>query len=134
MNAATMKSVVPVPGQQRVLVIDDHPEIAHIACVLLSVLGYDCRTALSGRAGLDEAARFEPDIVILDLSLPDLSGFDVARELRARAAGRPMHIAALTGWNHREERQRALAGGFDQYVVKPIDYERLQALVAAAAA
>ena len=115
---------------KRVLVVDDHPDSAQIACMLLAIFGHECRPALTGSAALDEAARFEPDIVILDIDLPDINGYDVARALRARMRGRPPYIAALTGWGQREDRVKAFAAGFDQFMVKPVDAANLRQVVA----
>lgn len=103
----------------RVLVVDDYPDVAEIACSLLEKLGQESRMANTGRGALEEASRFNPNIVILELTLPDISGLEVARALRARILEHPVHIAALTGWAGAQERDDAFAAGFDQYVVKP---------------
>jgi DNA-binding response OmpR family regulator len=116
-------------AKHRVLVVDDYPDSAEIACTLLGILGHESRLATSGRAAIEEAARFEPDIVILDIGLPDVSGYEVARTLRARATGRPMHLTALTGWGQAADRMRAFAAGFDQFVLKPTDAAKLRAIV-----
>jgi CheY-like chemotaxis protein len=110
--------------------VDDHPDSAQIACMLLAIFGHDCRPALTGAEALDEAERFDPEIVILDLDLPDINGYEVARTLRARLQGRPVHIAALTGWGQRENRVKAFAAGFDQFLVKPVDATKLRQVVA----
>jgi len=115
--------------KHRVLVVDDYVDAAEVTCMLLSILGHDCRNAATGGAALDEAARFEPHIVILDIGLPDISGYDVARELRIRAAGRPLYLAAVTGWGQPEDRARALEAGFDQHVLKPTDVAKLRSIL-----
>lgn len=122
----------PQPGR-RVLVVDDYPDAADIACMLLTMHGHECRSVTTGQGALDEAARFDPDIVILDIGLPDISGYDVARELRRRA-GRAIYIAAVTGWGQPADRLRAFAAGFDQHVLKPTDAVKLRSIVAAAQA
>jgi CheY-like chemotaxis protein len=105
----------------RVLVVDDYPDVPAAICSLLTAFGHECRGAKSGREGLAVASEFWPDIALIDLDLPDVSGFDVARALRARAEGRPVFLVALTGWNMPETRIKAVAAGFDHQVLKPID-------------
>ena len=100
--------------------------------MLIDMLGHSCRAAVTGQAALAEAARFDPRIVILDIGLPDMTGYDVARGLREWAAGKPLHIAAVTGWGQPSDRVRALAAGFDQHLLKPIDGAKLAAIIAAA--
>jgi len=107
------------PGAHRVLVVDDFPDAAQLVCRLLRRAGHLTCTADSGRAALAEAYSFDPSIVILDLDLPDVSGYDVARQLRARPGGRHLYIAALSGWSQPWKRQAALEAGCDDYVIKP---------------
>lgn len=121
-----------VTGAQRVLVVDDHPDTAHAICAIIEVLGHHCRTASTGRFAIAEAYGFDPTIIILDLSLPDLSGYEVARVLRQRPGRRQPHIAALSGWGSREKRDAALAAGCDQYVLKPADAEKIRGILLAA--
>jgi CheY-like chemotaxis protein len=111
--------------KRRVLVVDDYHDAAEITSSLVRLMGHESRVANTGRAALEEASRFAPEIVILDLGLPDIGGFDVARTLRIRAAGRPLHIAALTGWMQPWAREAAFAAGIDQYFVKPGNLEAL---------
>ena len=111
--------------RHRVLVVDDYPDAAETACTLLSLLGHDCRFATSGQQALAEAAQFDPDIAILDIGLPDVSGFDLARELRRRSGGKPLYLAAVTGWGQPEDRIKAFAAGFDHHVLKPADRGKL---------
>jgi CheY-like chemotaxis protein len=115
----------------KVLVVDDHPDSARIACILLTALSHDCREAMTGRAALAIAEELHPDMVILDIGLPDLSGYEVARELRRRY-GRAMYLVALTGWGQPEDVARAIEAGFDKHVLKPADAALLQQLIAGA--
>lgn len=110
----------------RILVVDDYPSSAAITCTLLELLGHVTRFAHSGREALTLAAELLPDIVILDIGLPDLSGFEVARELRQRFRGQPLFLAALTGWGQPEDRVKAFASGFDMHVLKPADGAKLR--------
>lgn len=113
----------------RVLVVDDHPDSAEIACVLLGMMGHECRTASSGAEALAAATTFDPEIAILDLGLPDLSGFELARELRVRFHDKKLFMVALTGWGDAHARQRTREAGFDRHVVKPADGKTLRALL-----
>lgn len=117
--------------RHRVLVVDDYPDSAEAVRMLVETLGHDTRVANSGRAALAEAYDFEPSIVILDMGLPDMTGCDVARELRARRGGHSVHIVGLSGWGHHDRRQAALDAGCDQYVVKPADVGMIRTILSA---
>jgi two-component system CheB/CheR fusion protein len=112
---------------KRVLVVDDHPDAAEVVSVLLTLMGHECATATSGNDALERAETFDPEVVLLDLELPDVSGFEVARELRRRVRGRgPLHIAAVTGSAHPEVRARTASAGFDQHLAKPASAAKLR--------
>jgi CheY-like chemotaxis protein len=113
----------------RVLVVDDYPDSAETASMLLTLHGYECRTATTGQEALEQAAVFEPDIVLLDIGLPDITGYEVARLLRARAGDRPLYLAAVTGWGQPADQAKALAAGFDHHVTKPADLRKLAMIV-----
>jgi CheY-like chemotaxis protein len=119
-------------GRVRVLVVDDYPDAAEVSAMLLELFGHDCRTAMTGEDALVQAAAFDPDIVILDIGLPDISGYDVARTLRAQHRDRPLYLAAVTGWGQPEDRVRALAAGFDVHVLKPTDGPKIQSILSLA--
>ncbi len=110
----------------RVLVVDDQADCAEVVSVLLTIMGYECQSAATGSEALEQAEAFMPDVVLLDLGLPDVSGYEVARELRRRAGRRPLHIAAVTGSSHPDDRARTHAAGFDQHLVKPADAAKLR--------
>ncbi len=99
--------------------------------MLLTIYGHECRAAHSGQQALECANEFSPDVVILDIGMPDISGYDVARELRERASaqGRRLHLVALTGWGQPADRTRAFDAGFDQHVVKPADAVKLKQII-----
>jgi CheY-like chemotaxis protein len=107
--------------RRRVLVVDDHPDSADIACTLLALYGHEARAATNGTQALAIAAELDPEIAILDIGLPDLSGYELARILRERYAGKPLYLAAVTGWGQPEDKARAFAAGFDHHVLKPAD-------------
>jgi CheY-like chemotaxis protein len=116
----------------RILVVDDYPSTAEVACLYLQGLGHECRAAGTAAEALEVAAAFDPEIVILDIGLPDQSGYEVARTLRARAGGRRLHLAAVTGWGAPHDRVRAFEAGFDQHILKPADGPKLRSIIAAA--
>jgi len=123
-----------VPNMKsRVLVVDDYPDSAETASMLLMLYGHECRTAVTGKSALDQAAMFAPDIVILDIGLPDMSGYDVARELRARPGGHSLYLVAVTGWGQPQDRVQAFAAGFDQHVLKPTNSAKILEILRLAA-
>ena len=120
----------PVLGTgARVLVVDDYPDAAETASMLLTLHGYECRTATTGQEALDQAAVFEPNIVLLDIGLPDITGYEVARTLRARAGDRPLFIAAVTGWGQPADLDKAYAAGVDHHITKPASMQKLSQIV-----
>ncbi len=106
------------PRKHRILVVDDHADTAATACTLLRAMGHECASATSGEAGLRVAEKLDPDVAFVDIGLPDLSGYEVARRLRATQK-RPMFLAAITGWSEAMDASRALEAGFDRHVIKP---------------
>ena len=109
----------------RILVADDYPSTAQITCTLLGMFGHECRAAECGRRALEVAREFEPEVAILDIGLPDISGYELARELRQMLAGKPLFLAAMTGWGQPQDRALAFAAGFDHHVLKPADAKKL---------
>jgi len=104
--------------KHRILVVDDFSNTAEATCQFLRTLGHECLAATSGIAALEAAATLVPDIAIVDIDLPDLSGYEVARRLRA-SQSQPLFLAAITGWNEARDSRSALAAGFDRHVIKP---------------
>jgi CheY-like chemotaxis protein len=117
-----------VPRKHRVLVIDDHVDTAETECQLLRALGHDAVAATSGRQGIEIAAKFDPDIGLFDIGLPDVSGYDVARALRKTQA-HPLFLAAITGWDQARDASRAFDAGFDRHVIKPASAEIIRGLL-----
>jgi CheY-like chemotaxis protein len=112
-------------ASQRVLLVDDHDDARELLSELCAVLGHEVAQAATGHQALEVAAAFLPTVAILDLRLPDIDGFEVARRLR-QAPSCP-RLIALSGST--ETRSRAIEHGFDDYVIKPIDAKRLQMLI-----
>jgi CheY-like chemotaxis protein len=114
---------------RRVLVIDDDLDGMQTLATLLRHMGHEVEFAINGSAGLEAAQRMEPEFVLLDLNLPGMDGFEVARRLKgARAAPRP-RIIAITGYSGEDYRRRSLAAGCEQHLVKPVDSETLLRLL-----
>ena len=110
----------------RVLVVDDHPDTAEVLSVLFQMLGHETHCALRGRDALRIARELDPHVILLDIGLPDITGYDVLRSLRADA-GRPSRfIAAVTGHGRPSDISRAVAAGFDQHITKPVDMGKLR--------
>jgi CheY-like chemotaxis protein len=124
-----MEETTQATSKHRVLVIDDNSDMAEITSTILEIMGHETRWSSSGKEGLVEAARFAPDIVFLDLAMPELDGYEVARRLRAEFGDRPMHLVALTGWNTPDHIAQAIAGGFDDYLLKPVDVSALESVM-----
>ena len=113
----------------RVLVIDDQPEVAESLAFLLKVLDLEVRVANSGAKGLEACAEFEPQLILLDLSMPQMDGFETARRIKEVPAGRRAKLVALTGYGQQSARARAEDAGFDGYLVKPARLNQLEALL-----
>src|SRR5882672_6126481 len=120
----------PEAVPRRVLVIDDNESVLKSLCLLLKALGHEVRGANNGHAGVALGAEFRPEAVLLDLAMPQVSGFETARLLREQPWGRDVVLVALSGWGQEEHRQRTKQAGFDHHFVKPIDGRQLQALLA----
>jgi CheY-like chemotaxis protein/anti-sigma regulatory factor (Ser/Thr protein kinase) len=114
----------------RVLVVDDNADAAECLSLLLELRGHRTRMAYSGREALTAAAQFHPDVIFLDIGLPELDGYQVAEQLRADPAYRKTVLVALTGWGGSGDRRRAQEAGFDQHLVKPLDTSKLETILA----
>jgi CheY-like chemotaxis protein len=117
------------PGKGRVLLVDDNRDAAVSLATVLKASGYEVRVAYDGEEGIATAERFRPQIVLLDISLPKLNGYAVARRLRAQPGGKEMVLIATTGWGQDDDRRRSFEAGFDHHMVKPIDPSALQNLL-----
>jgi signal transduction histidine kinase len=120
------------PGQslrRRVLLVDDNRDAADSLAMLLRLLGHEVHVAFDGAAALQEASARRPEVVLLDIGLPKLNGYEVAARLRAEPALRCVCLVALTGWGQEGDRQRALESGFDHHMLKPVDLAVLEKLL-----
>jgi CheY-like chemotaxis protein len=116
--------------KRRVLVAEDNRDSADSLAMMLQLLGHETAVARNGRQAVELAETFRPEVILLDIGLPELTGHEAARRIRAQPWGREMTLIALTGWNQEEDRHRSREAGFDHHLVKPIDSATLQALLA----
>ena len=117
------------PVSRRVLVVDDNVDAAEALAMLVTALGGTAETASSGEEGLEKAREFHPDLVLLDIGMRDMDGYETCRHLRDEEAGRDATIVALTGWGQDRDRQRSLEAGFDAHMTKPADPKELRRLL-----
>ena len=114
----------------RVLIIEDYHDTAETTKVLLGLAGYEVQTAHSGRQGLEAARSFRPRVVLCDIAMPGMSGYEVARALRREPALDPLYLIAVTGYGRDEDQREALEAGFDLHLIKPVDIELLRRALA----
>jgi PAS domain S-box-containing protein len=120
------------PGpRRRILVVDDSVDTAESAAMVLRMAGHEVRVAHDGPSALDTVQTFRPEILLLDIGLPGMSGYEVARRLRAQPEGQTLVLAAMTGYGHEDDRRRSQEAGFDVHLTKPLDPTILEAFVAA---
>jgi CheY-like chemotaxis protein len=114
---------------RRVLVVDDNRDAADSLGILLRFSGVEVHVAHDGSAALEAMRAFSPEIVILDLGMPGMDGYDVARRIRQQLKYKDVVLIALTGWGQPEDRKRSNEAGFDHHLVKPVELGALQALL-----
>ncbi len=116
--------------KRRVLVVDDNKDGAAMLSMVVKMLGNDVRTAHDGQEAIEVAQDFRPDVIIMDLGMPRMNGYEAARHLRDQPWGRGITLVALTGWGQEEDKQRTRAAGFDHHLTKPADPSELKRLFA----
>ena len=117
---------VAAKGQgHRVLVVDDNRDSAESLAMMLQLSGYEVHKAHDGLEAIEVAARLRPDVILLDIGLPSLNGYDVCRRMREQDESSDAFILALTGWGQEEDKRRSTAAGFDGHLVKPVNLARL---------
>jgi signal transduction histidine kinase len=117
-------------ARRRILVADDNRDAADSLAFMLRLGGHDVRIAYDGEEALDLAESFRPALALIDIGMPRMNGYETARRLRAKPYGADLLLIALTGWGQPDDRNRSLAAGFDQHVVKPVDPSQLERLLA----
>jgi signal transduction histidine kinase len=131
--AAVPLEPVPVQARRRILVADDNGDAADALALRLELAGHEVRTAQDGLEALAVAREFEPQVVLLDLGMPAMDGYETARHLRRLAWGKRVRLIALTGWGQQQDRQRTAEAGFDVHLVKPVSEHDLFLAIGAAA-
>jgi signal transduction histidine kinase/DNA-binding response OmpR family regulator len=122
-------AAVPLLPQKRVLIVDDNRDAGEALGMLLECLGADVRVVFDGLTALGTYATYDPAVVLLDIGMPGMDGYDVARRIRSDFPERRSTLVALTGWGQEEHRRKTQASGFDHHLVKPADLDSLQALL-----
>jgi K+-sensing histidine kinase KdpD len=126
---AAVRAADAAKHARRLLLVDDNVDAASSQAALLRVLGHEVEVANDGETALAKAQAFRPEIVLLDLGMPGMDGYEVARRLRASDAGTNIKLVAQTGWAQEEDLRRTREAGFDAHLAKPVDIGSLQALL-----
>ncbi|MCG6156480.1 PAS domain S-box protein [Rubinisphaera margarita] len=111
----------PSPTLQKILVVDDNKAAADLLAMIVRMLGHEVRIANDGREGVDAAREFRPDVILMDIGMPRMNGYEAARLIRNQEWGDDIHLVALTGWGQDEDRRRTQDAGFDHHLVKPAE-------------
>jgi CheY-like chemotaxis protein len=117
-------------GRRRILVVDDNHDAANTLAMILKLTGNESKTAHDGLEALEVAEKFRPDLILLDIGMPKLNGYDTARRIRQQPWGKHITLVALTGWGQDDDRRKSQEAGFDVHMVKPIDPKDLEKLLA----
>jgi CheY-like chemotaxis protein len=96
---------------------------------LLRIMGNEVRIVHDGVQAVDEAAAFRPDLILLDIGMPRMNGYEAARRIRGQHWGKQMFLVAVSGWGQEDDKRRASEAGFDRHVTKPVEFARLEELI-----
>ena len=130
MSFSQGRSATRIKG--RVLVVDDNADAADSMCLLVEGFGHETRTAYGGEEAIRIASEFLPNVILLDLGMPRVSGYEVAQRIRSQSWGRAMKLVALTGWGQDTDKKKTTDAGFNHHLVKPADSRRVEELIAEA--
>jgi two-component system CheB/CheR fusion protein len=123
---------VSSPGPaRRILIVDDNRDAAQALCILLEADGHEVRVASDGASGLDMARAYRPEVVLLDIGLPKMDGYEIAKRIRSDPAMEGTVLVAVTGYGQMHDRARASASGFHHHLVKPVEFTALQEVLRA---
>jgi CheY-like chemotaxis protein len=129
---------LPVPPPKRppaavapkkILIVDDNRDAAESLAILLKIIKHETQTAFDAEQAMEQAAAWRPDVILLDLGLPRMNGYDLARQIRSHAWGKHIKLFAITGWGQADDIRRSSESGFDQHLVKPVDLKVLERLL-----
>jgi len=129
-QASGVEEEKPFKASLRVLVVDDNRDAADSLAMILRAMGTDTRTAYDGQDGVEVAAEFRPDVIVLDIGMPKLDGYEACRRIRDEPWGKSVVLIAVTGWGQVEDRRRSREAGFEHHMVKPVDTRALMKLLA----
>jgi PAS domain S-box-containing protein len=121
--------IVSCDGSLRILVVDDNVDAAESLARLLEISGHDVETACSGEEALETIARHDPQLVLLDLGMPEMDGYELARRIHAMPSVSRPFIVAISGWGQPEDKKRTALAGFDRHLVKPVEFMELQEVI-----
>jgi signal transduction histidine kinase/ActR/RegA family two-component response regulator len=131
-NAVPLSPAAGVDGRKmKALVVDDNLDAADSLAALLEIDGFDVRAVYDGAAAIDATAQSQPDMIIMDLGMPGMDGYETARAIRQRPGAERILMLALTGWGQSDARRRTLEAGFDHHLVKPVELEQIIRLAGA---
>ena len=128
--ADLMRAATAVPiGGLKVLVADDNEDAVESAAMVLAMNGNEVKLASDGLEAVEAADRYRPDVVLLDIGMPKLNGFEACRRIRSAPWGKDMLVVAVTGWGQEEDRRRTAEAGFDAHFTKPVDFASVMRLI-----
>ena len=113
----------------RILIVDDNVDLVHVLSLLLETIGNEIRVAHNGQEGVEMAEEFRPDVIVLDIGLPVLNGYEACRRIREQSWGKNVVLIASTGWGGTEDRRRSQEAGFDHHMVKPVDMQAMMKIL-----
>ncbi|HEX5130713.1 MAG TPA: response regulator, partial [Usitatibacter sp.] len=123
--AAAAEPAAAIAERHRILVVEDNPDSAEAMQMLLETMGHDVKVVGDGQSALEVAVLLQPDVILLDIGLPGMDGYELAQRLRAASQTRAAHIIAVSGYGQEKDRERSLSVGFDVHLVKPVDPAQL---------
>jgi CheY-like chemotaxis protein len=114
---------------RKIVVADDNQDAAESLKMLLELDGHEVHTVHDGEQAVQAAAALRPDLMLIDIGMPRLNGYEAAHRIRAQPEGKAIQLVALTGWGQLEDRERAAQAGFDRHLTKPVDHDVLQKIL-----